>query len=160
MDQFPVTRRGALGAGMAAAGAMALGAEVAAAHTRLPPPRTPRQALRILLAGNRRWQRDQLHLKSYSPADERAEDTQKPFAAILTCSDSRLSTTLIFDVYRGNIFVARVAGNTADQKLLGSLEYAVGVLGVKLIMVLGHSNCGAVDAAVGVANGTKTYPPE
>src|SRR3954447_24775609 len=160
MNESPLTRRGVLGAGVAAAGVAALGADAAIAQKPLPAPRTPQQALRLLLAGNRRWQRNHLHLHDYSPARERAAESQKPFAAILTCADSRLSTTLIFDVYRGNLFVARVAGNTADPELVGSIEYSIAVLGVKLVMVLGHSNCGAVDAAVGVANGTKTYPPE
>jgi carbonic anhydrase len=160
MDESPLTRRGVLGAGAAAAGAAALGANTAFAQRPLPAPRTPRQALRILLAGNRRWQRDQLHLKDYSPVRERAAESQKPFAAILTCADSRISTTLIFDVYRGNLFVARVAGNTADPELVGSLEYSVAVLGAKLIMVLGHSACGAVDAALGVVQGTKSFPPD
>src|SRR4051794_27880872 len=160
MDESPLTRRGVIGAGVAAAGAAALGANTALAQKPLPAPATPRAALRLLLAGNRRWQRGHLHLHDYSPVRERAAESQKPFAAILTCADSRLSTTLIFDVYRGNLFVARVAGNTADPELVGSLEYSVAVLGAKVIMVLGHSACGAVDAAVGVANGTKTYPPE
>jgi carbonic anhydrase len=83
-----------------------------------------------------------------------------PFAAIITCADSRISPTLIFDVERGNIFVSKVAGNSIDTGTLGSTEYAVEVLGVKLVVVLGHSDCGAVKAAIGVANGTASYPPD
>jgi carbonic anhydrase len=163
MDDSSLSRRGLIGAGAAAAGAAALTGDAAASpagSAALTAPRTPRAALRLLLAGNRRWQRGQLHLRSYSPVAERHEEAQKPFAAILTCADSRISTTLIFDLFHGNVFVARIAGNTLDPEMLGSIEYSVAVLGVKVVMVLGHSNCGAVDAALGVVKGTKTYPPE
>jgi carbonic anhydrase len=83
-----------------------------------------------------------------------------PFAAIISCADSRVSPTLVFDVNRGNLFSSKVAGNTIDSGTLGSTEFAVKVLGVKLVMVLGHSNCGAVTAAIEVANGESSYPPD
>jgi carbonic anhydrase len=114
----------------------------------------------VLRRGNRRYRRGKLQLRDYSPVGEDRANDQKPFAAIITCADSRLSPTLIFDIGRGNIFVSRIAGNSIDTGTLGSTEYAVGVLGVKLIMVLGHSDCGAVKAAIGVANGTASYPPD
>ncbi len=79
---------------------------------------------------------------------------------IISCADSRVSPTLIFDVDRGNLFSSKVAGNTIDSGTLGSTEFAVKVLGVKLVMVLGHSNCGAVSAAIEVANGEASYPAE
>jgi carbonic anhydrase len=74
--------------------------------------------------------------------------TQLPFAAILTCADSRLAPEIIFDQFLGDIFVVREAGNIATSATnLGSLEYSQAVLGVKALLVLGHSSCGAVDAA-------------
>jgi carbonic anhydrase len=123
-----------------------------------PHPATPKAALHLLQGGNKRYRANKLELRDYSPAGvDRAID-QKPFAAVLTCSDSRLAPDLVFDVEQGNLFVAKVAGNSLDTGTLGSVEYAVAVLGVKLIMVLGHSDCGAVKAAISVANGTKSYP--
>jgi carbonic anhydrase len=123
-----------------------------------PHPATPAAALALLEAGNERYRRGKLELRDYSPVGERVASAQKPFAAIITCADSRVSSTLIFDIEHGNLFASRVAGNTVDIGTLGSTEYAVAVLGVKLIMVLGHSDCGAVKAALGVAKGTSSYP--
>jgi len=123
-----------------------------------PHPSNPREALELLLEGNRRHQDGRLELHDHSPvADERA-DRQMPFAAIVSCADSRVSPTLIFDVDRGNIFSSKVAGNVIDTGTLGSTEFAVKVLGVKLVMVLGHSNCGAVTAAIDAANGATSFP--
>jgi carbonic anhydrase len=73
---------------------------------------------------------------------------QKPFAIILSCSDSRVPPEIIFDQTLGHLFVVRVAGNIVDDFAIGSIEYGVSVLGASLILVLGHSNCGAVDAAL------------
>lgn len=75
-------------------------------------------------------------------------DGQDPFAVILSCSDSRVPVELIFDQGLGDLFVIRVAGNIAAPSQVGSIEYAASVLGTKLVVVLGHSNCGAVDAAL------------
>lgn len=135
-------------------------ASAASKRPRFRQPKSPAGALKVLREGNRRWQKGERQLRSYSPVAERHAEAQAPFAAILTCADSRLSTELIFDLYRGNLFVSRVAGNTVDVGTLGSTEYAVGVLGVKLVMVLGHSNCGAVKAALSVASGEKSFPPD
>lgn len=73
---------------------------------------------------------------------------QAPFAVIVTCSDSRVPPEIIFDQALGDLFVIRVAGNIVDDFAIGSIEYGVSVLGAKLILVLGHSNCGAVDGAL------------
>jgi carbonic anhydrase len=126
----------------------------------VPHPQTATDALEVLREGNERYRRGELELRDYSPVGERIAETQQPFAAIVTCADSRLSSTLIFDVHRGNLFVSRVAGNTVDAGTLGSTEFAVAVLGVKLIVVLGHSNCGAVNAAISVVEGRASYPAE
>jgi carbonic anhydrase len=125
---------------------------------RAPHPRTPAEALRVLQAGNKRYRREKLTLRDYSPVGEKRAPEQKPFAAIITCADSRISPELVFDVERGNIFVSRIAGNGIDSGTLGSTEYAVAVLGVKLVLVLGHSDCGAVKSAIGAVTEGKAYP--
>jgi carbonic anhydrase len=125
-----------------------------------PHPETPEEALALLIEGNRRHQQGKLELRNHSPLAADPARGQRPFAAIISCADSRVSPTLIFDVDRGNIFSSKIAGNTIDSGTLGSTEFAVKVLGVKLVMVLGHSNCGAVSAAIEVADGRASYPPD
>jgi len=159
-----LSRRRFIGGAGAVAGAAALGgvgaAEALAGATggKAPHPKTPAEALRILQAGNKRYRQGKLSLRDYSPVGERRAAEQKPFAAIITCADSRISPELVFDIERGNIFVSRIAGNSIDSGTLGSTEYAVAVLGVKLVMVLGHSDCGAIKAAIGTVTEGKTYP--
>ncbi|HEY1855156.1 MAG TPA: carbonic anhydrase [Solirubrobacterales bacterium] len=158
-------RRLLAGVGGAAAAAVAVGPAAAAeALTRAgggnaPHPKTPTEALRLLQAGNKRYRQEKLQLRDYSPVGERRAAEQKPFAAIITCADSRISPELVFDVERGNLFVSRIAGNSIDTGTLGSTEYAVAVLGVKLVMVLGHSNCGAIKAAISTVTEGKSFPP-
>jgi carbonic anhydrase len=126
-----------------------------------PPahPETPDEALRILMEGNERHRAGKQELRSYSPLGDRHAEGQRPFAAIIACADSRVSPTLIFDLDRGNLFASKVAGNSIDTGTLGSTEFAVAVLHVKLVVVLGHSDCGAVKAAIDVAAGEASYPP-
>jgi carbonic anhydrase len=124
------------------------------------PFKNPDEALAALLEGNRRHQAGKQELQDHSPVGDERPTRQEPFAAIISCADSRVSPTLIFDVEPGNVFSSRVAGNIVDSGSLGSTEYAVKVLGVKLVMVLGHSNCGAVRAAVEASEGDATYPPD
>lgn len=100
------------------------------------------------MAGNARYAANQPANRDFSAGRVARERAQYPFAAILSCADSRLSPELAFDQSSGDLFVMRVAGNFLSQGILSSLEYGVAVLGVPLIMVLGHSNCGAVSAAV------------
>jgi carbonic anhydrase len=123
-------------------------------------PGGPDEALSLLIEGNHRHQSGRVELHDHSPVGDDHASTQMPFAAIISCADSRVSPTLIFDVDRGNLFSSKVAGNTIDSGTLGSTEFAVKVLGVKLVMVLGHSNCGAVNAAIEVANGESSFPPD
>jgi carbonic anhydrase len=160
-----MSRRRFLGGLGGVAGAAALGgvgaAEALAARPgggRAPHPNTPEEALKILLAGNKRYRQEKLQLRDYSPVGERRAAEQKPFAAIITCADSRISPELVFDVERGNLFCSRIAGNSIDVGTLGSTEYAIAVLGVKLIMVLGHSDCGAVKSAIAAVTEGKIYP--
>ena len=105
--------------------------------------------IKKLLEGNQRYiTGGALHPnQSFEHRLELAEG-QKPIAAILTCADSRVSPEIIFDQGLGDLFVLRVAGNVINDLFVGSLEYAVENLNVSLLMVLGHSECGAVDATV------------
>ena len=123
-------------------------------------PRNPDEALAALMEGNGRHQQGKQELRDYCSAGDDRASRQAPFAAIISCADSRVSPTLIFDVDRGNIFSSKVAGNIIDSGTLGSTEFAVNVLGVELVMVLGHSDCGAVRAALGVVEGASRYPAE
>ncbi|ALM84827.1 hypothetical protein ASB57_19255 [Bordetella sp. N] len=145
-----------MGLTLAAAAAGGMGLNAAPALAARPnllhplPSNTPDQAVAKLMAGNARY----LQLKhSTSPRDfellrSQAVEGQAPFAAILACSDSRVPVELLFDQSIGNLFVVRVAGNVASSAVIGSLEYAVEALKVKTLMVLGHSQCGAVKAAI------------
>jgi carbonic anhydrase len=113
----------------------------------------PNTVLESLLDGNTRFA-DNLKQHPHQQPQRRiktAQEGQKPIATILTCSDSRVPPEIIFDAGIGDIFVVRVAGNIADKIELGSIEYGIGHLGTTLIMVLGHSKCGAVTAAVNKA---------
>jgi carbonic anhydrase len=109
---------------------------------------TPDEVLEDLLKGNERYVSGEL-IKRDLPAQVKATTGgQYPKAVILACIDSRVPVEYIFDQGVGDVFVARVAGNIEDEELLGSMEYGVGVAGSKLVMVLGHENCGAVKSAI------------
>jgi carbonic anhydrase len=103
-----------------------------------------------LLEGNRRLVEGPLTSLSEDLAilKQRTAEKQEPFAAVLACSDSRVPVELIFDQSIGHIFVGRVAGNVATTDVIASVEYGAAVLGLPLILVLGHANCGAVKAAI------------
>jgi carbonic anhydrase len=108
---------------------------------------TPRKALELLQEGNKRFINN---LKAHRNLLEQVNDTrdgQWPFATILSCIDSRTSAELIFDQGLGDIFSVRIAGNIVNTDILGSMEFACKVAGSKLIVVLGHSKCGAVKGA-------------
>ncbi|MDP8208196.1 MAG: carbonic anhydrase [Candidatus Electryonea clarkiae] len=110
---------------------------------------TPDDALELLIAGNKRFVEGKLSL-SQKIADQRNEVVvhgQHPFASILCCSDSRVPPELIFDQGLGKLFVVRVAGNISGPSEIGSLEFAVDHLETPLVVVLGHTKCGAVTAA-------------
>jgi carbonic anhydrase len=114
------------------------------------PSLTAEQAWQRLKDGNERFAAGQSENKDLG-AGRRQELTagQRPFAAVLSCSDSRLPPEIIFNQGLGDIFVVRVAGNVSEPFMLGSLDYAVEHLHVPLIVVLGHEKCGAVAAALG-----------
>jgi carbonic anhydrase len=100
-----------------------------------------------LSAGNKRFAEGHSRRQNYTAQRQKLTKDQHPKAALLSCSDSRVSPEILFDQGLGDLFVVRTAGNSADPIELGSLEYAVEHLGVNEIVVLGHQNCGAVKAA-------------
>ena len=108
---------------------------------------TPEAALTRLLDGNRRFVEKRQKRPDLSEQVRATSAGQHPFAAVLGCIDSRAPAELVFDQGIGDIFNARVAGNIVNEDILGSLEYACKVAGSKLILVLGHTACGAVTAA-------------
>ncbi|MBX9785439.1 MAG: carbonic anhydrase [Chitinophagaceae bacterium] len=109
---------------------------------------TPDEALAELKAGNQRFLDGKLINTDYRQEIEESKDGQHPHSIILSCIDSRVPPEIIFDQGIGHIFVARVAGNLIDPNELGSLEFATQVKHSKLIVVLGHSKCGAIEGAV------------
>jgi carbonic anhydrase len=121
---------------------------------------TPDEALRRLLEGNRRFAAGAPQEADVSAA-RRAElaTGQRPFAALVSCADSRVPPELIFDQGLGDLFVCRIAGNFVDAGIAGSIEYAVGVLDVSLVMVLGHEACGAVKATLDALAGGGPVSP-
>lgn len=150
--------RQACGGTLALAGSLGLLPVVFAAEGK-KTTLTPDEALAILKEGHARFLADKPTL---SPQDhERRLEiarTQTPFAVVVSCSDSRVPPELLFNCGLGELFIVRNAGNTVDTVALGSIEYAVMVLGVPLVLVLGHERCGAVDAALAVVEKNATYP--
>jgi len=118
------------------------------AHTReTQATMTPQKSLLFLKEGNQRFQNN---LKANRNLLEQVNDTsegQFPFATILSCIDSRVSAELVFDQGLGDIFSVRIAGNFVNEDILGSMEFACKLAGTKLIVVLGHTSCGAVKGA-------------
>jgi carbonic anhydrase len=108
---------------------------------------TPRQALDVLIEGNQRFKNNVLREHDMLRVRDETVDKQHPFASVLSCSDSRTTVELIFDQNLGDIFSVRLAGNIASIKAIGSLEFSCKYLGSKLVIVMGHSSCGAIKAA-------------
>lgn len=119
---------------------------------------TPNQAFKWLEQGNRRWVSGHTRNVDHTPSHSDTTKGQWPFAAILSCSDSRVNPERVFDVQRANLFNVRNAGNIGTDGIsIGSLEYAVAILKVALVVVLGHSGCGAVSATQNTLR-TGEYP--
>lgn len=108
---------------------------------------SPQEALDILIEGNYRFANNLTGNKDMQSLIETTKNKQHPFASFLSCSDSRAPVELLFDQALGDIFSVRLAGNIASDKCIGSLEFSSKYLGSKLIVVMGHSSCGAVKAA-------------
>jgi carbonic anhydrase len=108
---------------------------------------TPREALEILVEGNRRFSDNVTANRDVRQLLQITKDKQHPFASVLSCSDSRAPVEMLFDQALGDIFSVRLAGNIATNYAIASLEFGTKYLGSKLIVVLGHSSCGAIKAA-------------
>jgi carbonic anhydrase len=119
---------------------------------------SPSAALERLMAGNTRYLENKMDCKDFSAGRAARAVAQYPVAAILGCADSRVAPEFIFDQDPGQLFVCRVAGNYMNVDILASLEYGVTVLGAPLVMVLGHSNCGAVKAVLQHEKDGKALP--
>jgi carbonic anhydrase len=136
----------------AVAGAVAQTGLELACPTLLPAQTTltPESALQTLIEGNQRFSTNQLNSfqQDLDILKKHTIDKQEPFAAVLSCADSRVPVELIFDQTIGHVFVTRIAGNIATPEIIASLEYGVAVLGIKVLLVLGHRNCGAIKAAM------------
>jgi carbonic anhydrase len=128
-----------------------------------PPPKpqnvlSPEASLERLMRGNGRYVDGVSRRHDFKHEREALAGGQNPYAAILSCADSRIAPEYAFDSGRGDLFVCRVAGNFATAEVVASMEYAVAVLGVPLILVLGHDSCGAVEAAIKSLKDDKPLP--
>lgn len=145
--KFLATQAGGMAAAfLTAAGAAFVSPRRTLAQTRL----TPAAALGELMAGNKRFTTGRLTAfeEDLSILKQNTAEKQEPFAAVLSCADSRVPVEIIFDQSIGHIFVVRVAGNIVTPEIIASLEYGAVVLGTRAILVMGHASCGAVKAAI------------
>ncbi|MEA2909326.1 MAG: carbonic anhydrase [Bradyrhizobium sp.] len=160
-QRFAFSRRRLLVGAASTAGLLLAGA--ARAKETKPPPKpqnilSPDASLERLLKGNTRYVEGVSLRHDFKHEREALAGGQNPYAAILSCADSRIAPEYAFDSGRGDLFVCRVAGNFATVETIASLEYAVAVLAVPLILVLGHDGCGAVDAAIKSLKDNTTLP--
>jgi carbonic anhydrase len=162
IHQSPVGRRRILQTAAAALAGLAIAPRTEAATPKAPPKPdnvvSPDSALHRLMAGNARYVEGVGRRYDFTTEREALSGGQNPFAAVLSCADSRIAPEFCFDVARGDIFVCRVAGNFASADIVASFEYAVSVLKTPLIMVLGHESCGAVEATIKSVDDKTTLP--
>ncbi len=154
-------RRFLLTASAGAAAALAWSAPVWAKAKAPPEPEnvvSPDASLARLMEGNARYVQGVSKRHDFKHEREPLTRGQNPYAAILSCADSRIAPEFCFDSGRGDLFVCRVAGNFANAESIASFEYAVNVLSVPLILVLGHDSCGAVDATIKSLKDNTTLP--
>lgn len=145
--------RRALGLFAVSSAGLLLAGEVMAKGKDSRPPKpenvlSPEDALQRLIKGNQRYVDGDMRRHDFKREREALAGGQNPFAAVLSCADSRIAPEFAFDSGRGDLFVCRVAGNFASDETIASLEYAVAILNTPLILVLGHDACGAVDATI------------
>jgi carbonic anhydrase len=155
------SRRGLLLGAASSAGLLLSNAAGAKEIKKPPKPQnvlSPDASLARLLKGNARYVAGVSARHDFKHEREALAGGQNPFAAILSCADSRIAPEYAFDSGRGDLFVCRVAGNFANAESIASLEYGVAVLGVPLILVLGHDSCGAIDAAIKSLRDNTTLP--
>ncbi|MGY3622423.1 carbonic anhydrase [Bradyrhizobium sp. USDA 10063] len=137
----------------ASAVGMLVGDGIAKAGVTKAPPKpdnllSPDESLKRLMEGNARYVKGVSRCEDFKREREALVGGQNPYAAVLSCADSRVAPELAFDSGLGDLFVCRVAGNFANDETIASMEYAVAVLNTPLILVLGHDRCGAVDATI------------
>jgi carbonic anhydrase len=140
-----------MGAAGTAAGLLASGWELShPVEVRAQSNLSPDAALKELMDGNKRFTSGNLKAfdEDLAILKEKTVEKQEPFAAVLSCADSRVPVEIAFDQSIGHVFVTRVAGNIVTPEIIGSLEYGAAVLGTKVILVMGHSGCGAVKATM------------
>ncbi|QAU50175.1 carbonic anhydrase [Bradyrhizobium guangzhouense] len=160
-ERNPPSRRSAM---LLAASALSLvfaDRAIAKEHKAPPKPQnvlSPDAALKRLMQGNARYVDGVTRRHDFKHEREALAGGQNPFAAVLSCADSRIAPEYAFDTGRGDLFVCRVAGNFAGTETIASLEYAVAVLNTPLILVLGHDACGAVDATLKAIKDDKPPP--
>jgi carbonic anhydrase len=158
----PMARRHILKLATAAAVGLAVAPHAFAAKSKAPPkPQnvlSPDAALDRLMTGNSRYVDGVSKRHDFQHERELLSTGQNPFAAVLSCADSRIAPEYCFDTARGDVFVCRIAGNFANDAMVASLEYAIQVLSTPLIMVLGHESCGAVDATIKSVKDATTLP--
>lgn len=160
-NSFLPSRRRAMLLAASAAGLLFGSAAVAKEAKAPPKPQnvlSPEASLERLLEGNRRYVEGVSRRHDFKHEREALSEGQNPYAGILSCADSRIAPEYAFDSGRGDLFVCRVAGNFANDESIASMEYAVAILGVPLILVLGHESCGAVDAAIKSIKDNSTLP--
>jgi carbonic anhydrase len=161
VSRRPIARRVLLKLAVTAA-AGRLAPEFATAHAAEPAKLenvlSPDAALDRLMKGNARYIEGLSRRHDFKHEREALSKGQNPFAAVLSCSDSRIVPEYCFDTARGDLFICRVAGNFASDDMIASLEYAVQALKTPLILVLGHAACGAIDATIKSIKDGTTLP--
>jgi carbonic anhydrase len=172
LQRFDFSRRSLIFGATAATGLMLAGAAGAKEKKKQKekeereekkPPKpqnvlSPDASLERLQKGNARYVEGVAARHDFKHEREALAGGQNPYAAILSCADSRIAPEYAFDSARGDLFVCRVAGNFATDEVIASMEYAVAVLNVPLILVLGHDSCGAIDAAIKSLRDDKALP--
>ena len=146
-----MARRGFLCGAIAGTAAILAGSVITSTRPALAQSTlAPDAALKELMDGNQRYVAGQLQslTEDLSILKANTAEKQEPFAALLSCADSRVPVEFVFDQSIGSLFVVRLAGNIATPECIASLEYGVAVLGTRILMVRGHSNCGAVKATI------------
>ncbi len=157
-----IARRGLLQFAAVAAAGLAITPHALAAPIKAPPKPanvlSPDAAFDRLMKGNGRYIEGVSMRHDFRHEREALSQGQNPYAAVLSCANSRIAPEYCFDAARGDLFVCRVAGNFATEEIIASLEYGVQVLNTPLIMVLGHDSCGAVDATIKSIKDGTTLP--
>jgi carbonic anhydrase len=152
MNEDQYSRRSFLRRGLTLAGATSVWGAIRISSAADKPeevsPTTPDQALSELKAGNQRYVTGKNMHHDFGPERPALALSQHPFAIILGCADSRVAPEFAFDQSRGRLFVVRLAGNLADENGLASIEFGASVLGASLVVVLGHTGCGAIKSTV------------